>query len=156
MNDTAAPIYLPYMSCDRLLGYHLIPYTSKILRNGTQTRSTPSINVTNERPAIKHSEILMGSRTIILSSFQLSISHLSMSHLRSYSNNPSSLPHATASSLSPFPQSRYVISHRCAFGAIKKKFSNSILSGVVLAASLIPLHSLKKNATAYLNSMRAR
>jgi hypothetical protein len=27
-----------------------------------------------------------------------------------------------------------VISQRCAFGAIKKKFSNSILSGVVLFA----------------------
>ncbi len=34
--------------------------------------------------------------------------------------------------------------------------SNSILSGVVLAASLIPRHSRKKNAVAYRNSMRAR
>ena len=49
-----------------------------------------------------------------------------------------------------------VISHRCAFGAIKKKFSNSMLSGVVLAASLTPFISLNMKATAYLSSMRAR
>lgn len=49
-----------------------------------------------------------------------------------------------------------VISHRCALGAIKKKFSNSMLSGVVLAASLTPFISLNMNATAYLSSMRAR
>ena len=31
-----------------------------------------------------------------------------------------------------------------------------MLSSVVLAPNFIPLHSLKKNATAYLSSMRAR
>lgn len=49
-----------------------------------------------------------------------------------------------------------VISHRCALGAIRKKFSNSMLSGVVLAASLTPFNSLNMNATAYLSSIRAR
>jgi len=56
----------------------------------------------------------------------------------------------------PPPPHLKVISQRCAFGAIRKKFSNSVLSGVVDSARRAPLHSRKKNATAYRSSMRAR
>lgn len=49
-----------------------------------------------------------------------------------------------------------VTSHLWLFGVTKKKFSSSIVSGVVLAPSFMPLHSRKKNTVAYRSSIFAR